>query len=85
MSIESLLILLLVGLIAGWLAGIVMKGRGYGIIGNIILGILGSLIGGFLFNLLGLSASGLVGGIIVSFIGAVALIFVMRRLTHLAA
>ncbi len=85
MSLESLFILLLVGLIAGWLAGIVMKGGGYGIVGDIIVGILGSLIGGFLFGLLGLGASGILGNIIMAFVGAVVLIFIMRRLVHVAA
>ena len=85
MSVESLLLFLLIGLIAGWLAGVVMKGGGYGIIGDIILGILGSFVGGFLFSLLGLGASGLVGSIIVAFVGAIVLIFIMRTLTRAAA
>jgi len=85
MSIESLLVLLLIGLIAGWLAGVVMRGGGYGIVGDIIIGILGSLVGGFLFGLLGLGASGFLGTIIVAFIGAVVLIFILRRLVRVAA
>ena len=85
MSIESLLVLLLIGLIAGWLAGVVMRGGGYGIVGDIIIGILGSLVGGFLFSLLGLGASGFLGSIIVAFVGAVVLIFIMRRLVRVAA
>ena len=85
MSLEGLLILLLIGLIAGWLAGIVMKGGGYGIVGDIVIGILGSLVGGFLFSLLGLGASGFLGSIIVAFVGAVVLIFIMRRLVRAAA
>lgn len=84
MSLEGLLILLLIGLIAGWLAGVVMKGGGYGIVGDIIVGILGSLVGGFLFGLLGLGASGFLGSIIVAFVGAVVLIFLMRTLTRAA-
>ena len=82
MSVESLLIFLFIGLIAGWLAGLVMRGGGYGIVGDIILGILGSLIGGFLFGLLGLGASGFLGSIIVAFVGAIVLIFLMRTLTR---
>ncbi len=85
MSIEGLLILLLIGLIAGWLAGVVMRGGGYGIVGDMIIGILGSLVGGFLFSLLGLGASGFLGSIIVAFIGAVVLIFIMRRLVRVPA
>ena len=70
---------ILVGLVAGWLAGVVMKGGGFGIIGDIIVGILGSLLGGFLFRSLGISAGGgLVGAIIVATIGAIVLIFILR-------
>lgn len=82
MAIESLLVFLLIGLIAGWLAGIVMKGGGYGIIGDILIGILGSFVGGFLFSLLGLGAGGFLGNIIVAFVGAVVLIFILRRLVR---
>lgn len=55
-----------IGLIAGWLAGTVMKGRGYGVLMDILLGIVGGMIGRFVFGLLGLAAWGLVGSIIVS-------------------
>ena len=65
---------IIVGLIAGWLAGQVMKGGGYGMIVDIILGLLGGLLGGWLFGLLGIGAgSGMIGSIIVAFIGAVIL------------
>jgi uncharacterized membrane protein YeaQ/YmgE (transglycosylase-associated protein family) len=79
MSIESLLITLLVGGIAGWLAGLAMKGRGFGILGNIVVGIVGALIGGWLFSTMGVSAGGgLLGAIIVALIGAIILIFLLR-------
>jgi uncharacterized membrane protein YeaQ/YmgE (transglycosylase-associated protein family) len=78
MSLESLAIFLLIGLVAGWLAGVVMRGSGYGVVADIIIGIFGSLIGGFLFHLLGLGASGFLGSIIVAFFGAVVLILIMR-------
>ena len=73
---------LVVGLIAGWLAGQFMRGGGYGIVGDIILGIIGALIGGFImsFILPGASA-GLIGSIIVAFIGAVILIALSRAVT----
>ena len=74
---------LVVGLIAGWLAGQFMKGGGYGIIGDIILGIIGAFIGGFIFSLLLPGTSvGLIGSIVVAFIGAVILIAVARALTR---
>ena len=73
---------LLVGLIAGWLAGRVMRGGGYGVIGDIIVGIIGALLGGWLFGVLGIHAGGLIGAIITAFVGAVifvALLRVLRR------
>jgi len=70
---------IIVGLIAGWLAGQVMKGGGYGILVDIILGILGGLLGGWLFGQLGIwPGGGVVGSIIVAFIGAVILVGITR-------
>ena len=72
---------LVVGLIAGWLAGAVMKGGGYGLVGDIILGIVGALLGGFLAaNFLGLGGvTGInVESIITAFVGAVIIIFAAR-------
>jgi uncharacterized membrane protein YeaQ/YmgE (transglycosylase-associated protein family) len=72
---------LLVGLVAGWLAGQFMKGGGYGLIGDIIMGIIGAFVGGLLFSfLLPGSSVGLLGSIIVAFIGAVVLIALVRAL-----
>jgi len=73
----GLLYWIIVGLIAGFLAGKVMKGGGYGVLMDIILGMLGAIVGGWLFGLLGISAGGgLIGGILVAFVGAVFLIAV---------
>jgi uncharacterized membrane protein YeaQ/YmgE (transglycosylase-associated protein family) len=70
---------IVVGLIAGWLAGVVMKGGGYGILVDIILGILGGFLGGWIFGLLGIGAGGgMIGSIIVAFIGAVILVGITR-------
>jgi uncharacterized membrane protein YeaQ/YmgE (transglycosylase-associated protein family) len=72
---------LVVGLIAGWLAGLVMKGGGYGIIGDIVIGIVGAFVGGFVFSLLtGGGTAGFWGSIAVAFVGAVILIAVVRAL-----
>jgi uncharacterized membrane protein YeaQ/YmgE (transglycosylase-associated protein family) len=71
---------IIVGLIAGWLAGKVMKGGGYGVLVDIILGILGALVGGWVFGLLGFHAGGLIGTIIVAFVGAVILVWIVRKL-----
>jgi uncharacterized membrane protein YeaQ/YmgE (transglycosylase-associated protein family) len=72
---------IIVGLIAGWLAGQVMKGGGYGILVDIILGILGGVFGGWVFGLLGLHlGGGMIGSIIVAFVGAVVLVGITRLL-----
>jgi uncharacterized membrane protein YeaQ/YmgE (transglycosylase-associated protein family) len=72
---------LIVGLIAGWGAGKVMRGGGYGIVVDIILGLLGGLVGGWLFGMLGVwHRGGLIGSIIVAFIGAVILVSITRLL-----
>jgi uncharacterized membrane protein YeaQ/YmgE (transglycosylase-associated protein family) len=72
---------IIVGLIAGWLAGQVMKGGGYGILLDIILGVVGGIVGGWLFGALGIWAGGgIIGSIIVSFIGAVVLVAITRVL-----
>jgi uncharacterized membrane protein YeaQ/YmgE (transglycosylase-associated protein family) len=69
---------LLIGLVAGWLAGQIMKGGGYGLIGDLIVGVIGALLGGYLFGLLGFSAGGLIGSLITATVGAIVLIFVLR-------
>ena len=70
---------IIVGLIAGWLAGVVMKGGGYGVLVDIILGIVGGVVGGWLFGALGIfPGGGLVGSIIVAFVGAVVLVAIAR-------
>ena len=76
---HGLLWWLLVGLIAGFLAGKVMKGQGYGILMDILVGIVGSILGGFLFGLIGIVAVGFIGSIVVAFAGAVILIWLVRR------
>jgi uncharacterized membrane protein YeaQ/YmgE (transglycosylase-associated protein family) len=71
---------LLVGLIAGWLAGKLTKGAGFGVLGDIVIGVIGAFVGGFLFRLVGLSAVGTIGSIIVATIGAVVLVFVVKTI-----
>jgi uncharacterized membrane protein YeaQ/YmgE (transglycosylase-associated protein family) len=71
---------ILVGLIAGWAAGKIMKGSGYGTAMDILLGIVGAVVGGALLGLLGIHAEGLIGTIIVAIFGAVFLIWLSRRL-----
>ena len=72
---------IVVGLIAGWLAGQVMKGGGYGMVADIILGLLGGVLGGWIFEKLGVSTGGgMIASIIVAFIGAVILVGIPRLL-----
>jgi uncharacterized membrane protein YeaQ/YmgE (transglycosylase-associated protein family) len=72
---------IVVGLIAGWLAGQLMKGGGYGMVADIILGLLGGVLGGWIFEKLGVSTGGgMIGSIIVAFIGAVILVGITRLL-----
>jgi uncharacterized membrane protein YeaQ/YmgE (transglycosylase-associated protein family) len=76
-TLTSLIWMLVIGAIAGWLAGVVMKGRGFGVLGNIVVGVVGAVIGGFLFNALGIAFWGLLGTLLVAFIGAVILLFIV--------
>lgn len=78
MDITSLLIFLAIGALAGWLAGVLMKGGGFGLLFDIVLGIVGAVVGGFLFGLLGASANGLIGSIITATVGAMVLLLVVR-------
>ena len=69
---------LLIGAAAGWLAGQFMKGRGFGVLGNIVVGIVGAVLGGFLFGALGVSVdTGLIGSLITAFVGAVVLLSIV--------
>jgi uncharacterized membrane protein YeaQ/YmgE (transglycosylase-associated protein family) len=77
-DLTSLLIFLAIGAVAGWLAGILMKGGGFGLLIDMVLGVVGAVVGGFLFGLLGLSANGLIGSIITATVGAVVLLVVAR-------
>ncbi len=78
---DGLLYWVVVGLIAGWLAGVVMKGGGYGVLADIVLGLLGGVLGGWIFSRLGIgTGGGLVGGIVVAFVGAVVLVAITRVL-----
>ena len=79
MGIESLLVFLLVGAIAGWLAGKLVKGYGFGLIGNIVVGIIGALIAGWLFPYLGISlGGGILAAIVHATLGAVILLVLLR-------
>jgi uncharacterized membrane protein YeaQ/YmgE (transglycosylase-associated protein family) len=74
------LVWIISGILAGWLTGLVMKGRGYGLIGDLVIGLLGGLIGGWLFSLFGVTAHSWLGEILVAVIGGVVLVAVVRVL-----
>jgi uncharacterized membrane protein YeaQ/YmgE (transglycosylase-associated protein family) len=69
---------LVMGFIAGWLAGLVMKGGGYGIVVDIIIGLVGAVIGGYVFGLLDIGGLGFLGSMVVAFLGACLLIMIVR-------
>ena len=70
----------IIGIAAGWLAGQFMKGRGFGLVGNLVVGVLGAIIGGWLAGILGIGASGLIGSLVVATAGAVVLLMVVGAL-----
>ena len=77
MTLVSFLLYLLIGAVAGWIAGLIMKGGGFGLVWNIIIGIIGGFIGGWLMSLLHIAKGGLLWELIVAVIGAVVLLFVI--------
>jgi len=79
MGIESLIVFLLIGAIAGWLAGLIVKGFGFGLLGNIVVGIVGAFIAGLVLPLVGLSlGGGILAAIIHATLGAVVLLFLIK-------
>lgn len=79
MHTESILVALIIGALAGWLAGQLFKGSGFGIIGNIVVGIIGAVIGSFLFGMLGVAAGGFIGSLVTATIGALVLLFIVNQ------
>ena len=80
MATNSLIVILIIGLIAGWLAGQIMKGGGFGLIGDIVVGVIGAFIGGWLWVTLGFRASdrGGLSAIVSATVGACILLFIVR-------
>lgn len=79
-DLEGLAVLLLVGLVAGWLAGLIFRGRGFGFAVNLVLGLIGGFLGGWLFRVAGISVHGLLGQVIAATAGASVLVFLATRL-----
>ena len=78
---ESLIFYLIIGALAGWASGLVMQGKGFGLLGNILVGIIGGFIGGKLFDLLNISTGGgIIGSFITAAVGAIVLLWIARKL-----
>ena len=78
MSTEHLLLFLVIGILAGFVAGKIMKGSGFGLIGDLIIGVIGSFIGVWVFGLLGISSGGIIGLLVAAIVGALILLYVIR-------
>jgi uncharacterized membrane protein YeaQ/YmgE (transglycosylase-associated protein family) len=78
---NGLIIDIIVGIIAGFLAGKVMKGSGYGVLMDLVLGLLGGLVGGFIASAIGIGAGGLIWSIVIATAGAVLLVWIVRMIT----
>ncbi len=70
MTIESLLMVLIIGALAGWIAGLLVRGHGHGLVINIVVGIVGALLGSFIFGFFGVTAGGLIGQLVIAIVGA---------------
>jgi uncharacterized membrane protein YeaQ/YmgE (transglycosylase-associated protein family) len=77
MTLTGLILFLLIGALAGWLAGVITKGSGFGVAGNILVGIVGAFLGGFCFRLLGIMAFGLLGQLIFAVLGALLFLWLL--------
>lgn len=78
MSNQGLITFLVIGLMAGWLAGKIMKGSGYGLIGDLIVGVIGAFLGSWIFGLLRIAAWGFLGSLVTATVGAVVLLWLIR-------
>ena len=80
MSTQNLLIFLFIGVVAGWLAGKIMKGSGFGLLGDMVVGVIGAFVGGWLFSRMGIVTWGLAGTLVTALVGALVLLFLIRLL-----
>lgn len=83
MTIEAIIIFLLIGAVAGWLAGVVVRGGGFGLVGDIIVGILGAFVAGLLLPRFGIGLTGIAGEIIYAAIGAIVLLLIIRLIKRI--
>lgn len=78
MDVTSLLVFLVIGLLAGWLASVIMKGGGFGLVGDLIVGVIGAFLGGWIFSLLNINVGGNFGVFLMALVGAIVLLFILR-------
>jgi uncharacterized membrane protein YeaQ/YmgE (transglycosylase-associated protein family) len=78
MGTQNLVVFLLVGLVAGWLAGKIMKGSGFGLVGDLIVGVIGAFIGVWIFGQLGITVGGILGLLVASIVGALVPLYLLR-------
>ncbi len=74
----SIIAFLVIGIIAGWIAGKIMKGKGFGLFGDLGVGVLGAMIGGFIFHFFGFYAFGFIGNLVTAVVGAVLFLYILR-------
>ncbi len=85
MTLEGLIVFLLIGAVAGWLAGVILKGGGFGLVGNIVAGIVGAFVGGWLFKTLNISlGTGIISTILTAAIGAIVVLLVVGLIRRAA-
>ena len=76
----NFIMFLIIGGLAGWIAGQITKGRGFGILGNLVVGVVGAVLGGFLFSVVGLSGTNIIGSLITAVVGAVVLLWLVGKI-----
>lgn len=81
MDLSQIFWFLVIGVVAGWLAGQIFRGGGYGLWGDLAVGVVGALVGGFVFGMLGIGAYGLIGSIVTSTVGALLFLWLLRLFT----
>jgi len=74
----DLVLIIAIGLLAGWLAGRIMKGGGYGLVGNLVIGVIGAIIGGYIFEIIGIPVSSLFGTLVSAVVGAIVFLYVIQ-------
>jgi uncharacterized membrane protein YeaQ/YmgE (transglycosylase-associated protein family) len=78
MPTQNLILFLVIGILAGFLAGKIMKGSGFGVLGDLVIGVVGAFLGGWLFSLFGIAAGGILGVLLTAVVGALFLLYVIR-------